>query len=118
MTDSVFRIRQQAGEPLVFLILNPNIASVGDEALRLHREAEAEYAHEGPLVRSHPVWNDLRDLFANAAERHLAASDVGEWVRDRGEQVQVDASRVFDREPLRLIMIDRETAALFKLTWL
>lgn len=118
MTDPDFLIRQQAGDPLVFLILNPNTASVGGEALRLHRKAEAEYAEEGPLVRSHPVWNDLRDLFADAAERHLAASDVGDWVRDRSDQVQIDASRVFDREPLRLTMIDRETAALFKLTWL
>lgn len=118
MTDPAFRIRQQAGEPLVFLILNPNTASVGGEALKLHREAEMEDAQVGPLVRSHPVWNHLRALFTDAAERHLLASDLGAWIRDRGEQVQIDASRVFDRDPLRLTMEDRATAALFKLTWL
>lgn len=44
--DPAFRVRQQVGEPLVFLILNPNTASVGGEVLRLYRKAEAECAQE------------------------------------------------------------------------
>ena len=118
MSDHDFHIRQHARDPLVFLILNPRTGEASKAALKLYEAAEVGSSGVGPLVRSSPVWAAVRTLFAGAAERELFASEVGTWLLDWGDYVQIDASQVFDREPLHLTFTDRDAAVLFKMIWL